>query len=100
MSTTPERSSRPVGAFALLALGVNGIVGVGIFFRPSTLAQQAPGLGGVLVFAGTALALLPVALTFAALGRRFDVDGGPVVYARAAFGEFVAFVVGYFLGKF
>jgi amino acid transporter len=79
----------------LLALGLNGIVGVGIFFRPSTLADQAPGLAGVFVFAGTAVALLPIALTFAVLGRRFDVDGGPVVFARAAFGELVAFFVGW-----
>jgi amino acid transporter len=32
---------------------------------------------------------------FAALARRFDVDGGPVVYARAAFGEAAGFVVGW-----
>lgn len=84
-----------MGAFALLALGVNGIVGVGIFFAPSELAKNATGGASVLVIAGTALALAPVALAFAALGRRFDVDGGPVVFARAAFGEFVSFLVGW-----
>jgi basic amino acid/polyamine antiporter, APA family len=90
---TEER--RPVGLFSLLALGVNGIVGVGIFFVPADLAGRAPGLGSVLVFAVTALALAPVAATFATLGKRFHEDGGPVVYARAAFGEFAAFLVGW-----
>jgi basic amino acid/polyamine antiporter, APA family len=86
---------RPVGALQLLALGVNGIVGVGIFFAPATVAKQAPGLANVLVFAFTGLALLPVALAFAVLGRRFDEDGGPVVFARAAFGDFASFLVGW-----
>jgi amino acid transporter len=76
----------------LLALGINGIVGVGIFFVPAAVAARAPGLGTVAVFVATGLALLPAAATFAILGRRFDVDGGPVVFARAAFGERVAFL--------
>jgi APA family basic amino acid/polyamine antiporter len=90
----PE-SDRPrvVGTFQLLALGVNGIVGVGIFFVPATVAASAPGFGTVAVFALTGLALLPAAFAFARLGARFDEDGGPVVFARAAFGEgFSAFV--------
>jgi APA family basic amino acid/polyamine antiporter len=87
--------SRPIGTLQLLALGVNGIVGVGIFFVPAAVAAHAPGLGTVAVFALTGLALLPAGFAFAILGRRFDVDGGPVVFARAAFGEGVSFVVGW-----
>jgi basic amino acid/polyamine antiporter, APA family len=94
MPPAPE-GARPVGALQLLALGLNGIVGVGIFFVPATVAISAPGLGAVAVFALTGLALLPAALTFATLGRRFDEDGGPVVFARAAFGERVSFLVGW-----
>jgi amino acid transporter len=86
---------RPVGALQLLALGVNGIVGVGIFFAPAVVARHAPGHAAVLAFVATGLALLPVAAAFALLGRAFDVDGGPVVFARAAFGDFVSFVVGW-----
>jgi len=91
----PAAAERPVGPLALLALGVNGIVGVGIFFVPADLAAKAPASGSILVFAATALALAPVAATFAVLGRRFDRDGGPVVFARAAFGEHAAFMVGW-----
>ena len=86
---------RPVGPIALLALGVNGIVGVGIFFVPATIAALAPGRAGILVFAWTAVALVPVALVFATLARRFDEDGGPVLFARAAFGELFSFLVGW-----
>ena len=86
---------RPVGLVSLLALGVNGIVGVGIFFVPADLARRAPGVGSVVVFGATALALSPVAFCYAVLGRRYDTDGGPVVYARAAFGELASFLVGW-----
>jgi amino acid transporter len=95
MSSAGQTHVRPVGALQLLALGLNGIVGVGIFFVPASVAASAPGLGAVAVFALTGLALLPAALTFATLGRRFDEDGGPVVFARAAFGERVSFLVGW-----
>ena len=88
------RERRDVGPVHLLALGLNGIVGVGIFFAPADIAARAPGAGTAII-ALTALALVPVALAFATLGRRFDEDGGPVVYARAAFGPLSAFVVGW-----
>jgi APA family basic amino acid/polyamine antiporter len=90
-----ETSQRPVGLLALLALGINGIVGVGIFFAPAEVARGAPGWKSILVFAVTGLALAPVAATFSTVGRRFDEDGGPVVYARAAFGELASFLVGW-----
>jgi amino acid transporter len=67
---------------------------VGIFFAPADVAARAPGQG-TLIFAATAMALAPVALAFAVLGGRFDEDGGPVVFARAAFGSLPAFVVGW-----
>src|SRR5512140_1870112 len=95
MSSHPTTAPRAIGPLQLLALGVNGIVGVGIFFAPAAVAARAPGLGTVAVFAATGLALVPAALAFAALGRRFDEDGGPVVFARAAFGPRVSFLVGW-----
>jgi amino acid transporter len=86
---------RPIGTLQLLALGVNGIVGVGIFFVPAAVAASAPGFGTVWVFGLTGLALLPVAFAFAILGSRFDEDGGPVVFARAAFGKDFSALVGW-----
>ena len=93
---SPEDGApRVVGTFQLLALGVNGIVGVGIFFVPAAVAASAPGFGTVAVFGLTGLALLPTAFAFARLGSRFDEDGGPVVFARAAFGESISAFVGW-----
>jgi amino acid transporter len=93
--TMSASGDRPIGFGSLLALGVNGIVGVGIFFAPALVAAQVPGEKGVLVYVATALTLLPIAAGYAALGSRFSVDGGPYVWARAAFGPRVAFLVGW-----
>lgn len=87
--------ARPLGQLSLLALAVNGIVGVGIFFAPSDVAALAPGNAGTVVFAATALVLVPVALTFATLGRAFDRDGALALFARHAFGDRTSFVVGW-----
>jgi APA family basic amino acid/polyamine antiporter len=79
----------------LLALGVNGIVGVGIFFAPAELAALAPGAAGILAIAFTGVAIMPIALSVARIGSRFDEDGGPALYARTAFGETAGFLVGW-----
>lgn len=84
-----------LGFWPLFALGLNGIVGVGIFFTPAAVARAAPGWASVFVFGGVALGLVPVALAFAKLAARFDEDGGPVLYAREAFGETAGFLVGW-----
>jgi amino acid transporter len=47
------------------------------------------------VYLVVALLLLPAGLVFARLGRAFPVDGGPYLYARAAFGSTAAFAVGF-----
>jgi len=87
--------TRPLGFWSLLALGLNGIIGVGIFFAPSEVAALVPGAMGSAIYALTALALTPVAWVYATLGSRFDEDGGPYVWARAAFGASLGFAVGW-----
>ncbi len=94
MSSGP-RDLRPLGGWSLLALGLNGVIGVGIFFTPGLVAGFVPGLRGAWVYALTAVVLGPVAAVYATLGRRFDRDGGPYVWARAAFGAPAAFAVGW-----
>jgi basic amino acid/polyamine antiporter, APA family len=88
-------TTRALGLLSLLTLGLNGIVGVGIFFAPREVAALVPGGAGIAVYAATALALLPIAAAYAILGGRFDEDGGPYVWARAAFGPAVGFGVGW-----
>src|SRR3989304_990121 len=71
MSPPLDAPARPVGPLQLLALGLNGIVGVGIFFVPASVAASAPGFGAVGVFALTVLPLVLLVLAFALAWGRF-----------------------------
>jgi amino acid transporter len=86
---------RPLRLPSLLALGVNGIVGVGIFFAPNQVAAAVPGWRGIWAYVAVTILLVPAGLVFARLGRAFPEDGGPYLYARAAFGPRTAFAVGW-----
>jgi len=86
---------KPLGLPSLLALGVNGVVGVGIFFAPREVAQAIPGWRGLSAYVAVTLLLLPTGLVFARLGAALPRDGGPYLYARAAFGPNAAFAVGW-----
>jgi amino acid transporter len=68
---------------------------VGIFFAPREVAAAVPGSSGVWLYLVVALLLLPTGLVFARLGRAFPSDGGPYLYANAAFGGTAAFAVGF-----
>lgn len=94
-SSSAAEERRSIGLGSLFALGVNGIVGVGIFFTPATIAALVPGETGALAYLATACLLAPVALTASLLGRQLAVNGGPYVWARAAFGPVVAWLVGW-----
>jgi amino acid transporter len=47
--------------------------------------------------AGVGVASMLIALSFAEVASRFDGTGGPYLYARAAFGRFAAFEVGWMM---
>lgn len=84
---------RVLGPFALGASIVNIIVGAGIFMLPALLLARMGEAAPVAFLAG-ALAIIPVALCFAAVGSRVDATGGPYMYASAAFGPFAGFIAG------
>jgi len=77
-----------------VAIGINGIVGSGVYLLIGPLAAKAGPASVVGILACGALCVL-VALCFAELGGMFDRTGGPYLYARHAFGKHVAFGVGW-----
>ena len=87
---------RALGRWDLTAIGVNQVIGAAIFILPAQVAQLV-GSWAPLMFLGVGLASLFVALCFAEVGSRFDSTGGPIGPARAAFGRFVGFEVGWML---
>jgi amino acid transporter len=83
-----------MGKWDLTAIGVNQVIGGGIFSLPAVLALHLGGWSWVGVSLVGLLAMA-VALNFAEAGSRFDSTGGPYLYTRAAFGRFVSFEVGW-----
>src|SRR5712692_5671587 len=87
---------RAVGLFSLTAIAINGMVGSGIFVLPAQVAGiLGPAALSAYLIAGLAAGL--IVLCFAEVGALFDRSGGPYLYARTAFGEFVGFEIGWML---
>ena len=84
---------RALGPFQLGASIVNIIVGAGIFMLPALLAARM-GPTAPLAFVAGAVAIVPIALCFAAVGSRVQVTGGPYSYLAATYGPFAGFVAG------
>ena len=85
---------RALGRWDLTAIGINQVIGGAIFLMPAPVAAVLGGWS-VVGFALAGLASLLVALCFAEVSSRFEASGGPSLYARAAFGRFAGFEVGW-----
>jgi APA family basic amino acid/polyamine antiporter len=98
MAGTPEAPGlrRALGKWDLTAIGVNQVIGSAIFLLPAQVAAQI-GPWGPLAFMAVGLLSLLIALCFAEAGSRFESTGGPYLPARAAFGRFVGFEVGWMM---
>jgi len=88
--SAPERKLTLLDA-TLLVMG--GIIGVGIFFNPHTIAERVPVpwlYFSLWIFGG--LVAIAAGFTFAELGTTFPRAGGWFVYLRAVYGRPLAFV--------
>src|SRR5262245_43650891 len=98
--TPPHTSSpqlrRDLGKWDLTAIGVNQVIGSGVFLIPATLAFHIGAWSWIACGLVGLLALL-IALNFAEASSRFDGTGGAYLYTRAAFGRFPSFEVGWML---
>src|SRR5262245_63338212 len=76
------------------AIGINGVIGGGIFVLPATVAHLL-GTAAPFAYLLSAIVVSLVALCFALAGTHFTAAGGPFHYAHKAFGSFVGFLVGW-----
>jgi amino acid transporter len=94
MSASPAGLQRSLSLRDVVALGINGVVGQGIFLLPGAAAAMMGPACMIAIIAAGLLCML-IALCFAEVGSRFQATGGAYVYAREAFGDFVGFEVGW-----
>ncbi len=74
---------------------MNAIIGSGIFGLPDDIAR-AVGRAAPLAYIFAALGMGIVMACFAEVASQFPRSGGPYLYAREAFGRFVAIEMGWF----
>lgn len=94
MATETPRFLRVVGLIGLTAIALNGVVGAGIFVLPANVYKLV-GEASPAAYILAAVLIALVVACFAEAGSRFDETGGPYLYARAAYGEFPGFLVGW-----
>jgi amino acid transporter len=83
---------RSLTRFDVTCLGLNAIVGSGIFLLPDDLYREMGALSP-LAFLLCGVGLLPVALCYAEAASYSSETGGPYLYARDAFGPRAGFIV-------
>src|SRR5260221_567880 len=85
---------RSLGRARLVAVGINSVIGGGIFILPAAVAALV-GPASLLAYLAAASIVAGVGLTLATLAARTDRSGGPYSYVSDAFGPFAGFQVGW-----
>lgn len=80
--------------FDITAIGINAVIGSGIFLLPGILFKQSGPACIVAYLIAGGICFLS-ALCFAEVSSMFKHSGGSYVYARESFGNFVGFLVGW-----
>lgn len=86
---------KSLGAFDLTMLGIGAIVGTGIFVLTGVAAAEHAGPALVLSFILSGLACVFAALCYAEFASTVPVSGSAYTYSYAAFGELVAWMIGW-----
>lgn len=88
-----KNTVKKMGFGSIVLLGINAIIGTGIFGLPGE-AYSKVGPSSILVLGFCMLLAISIALCFAEAGSWFEENGGPYLYAKEAFGDFIGFQVG------
>lgn len=86
--------SKKMGFWTVLLFGINSIIGSGIFLLPNE-GMRLFGPASIFVLMFDAILVLTIGLCFAEDSSLFSETGGAYVYAKAAFGDFVGYEVGF-----
>lgn len=83
-----------LGFWSIVLLGINGIIGSGIFLLPNK-AVGLIGPASLLVMIFDMLLVLAITFCFAEASGLFKDNGGAYIYAKEAFGDFIGYEVGF-----
>jgi basic amino acid/polyamine antiporter, APA family len=86
---------RTLGAWSLIALGIGGIIGAGIFVRTAAAIAERSGPSVTLAFLVAALGCAFAGLCYAEFASMIPIAGSAYTYSYATMGEFVAWIIGW-----
>jgi len=86
---------RTLTALHLVALGVGGIIGAGIFVLTGHAAAANAGPAVILSFALGAIACAFAGLCYAEMAATVPISGSAYTYAYATLGELIAWIIGW-----
>jgi amino acid transporter len=91
------RLVRGIRRWDIVALVINSVIGAGIFGLPARVFGLAGPAYSLAAYVLCAALVVLIVLCFAEVSSRFDVTGGPYLYARHAFGSALGFQMGWLL---
>ncbi|MFZ0927389.1 MAG: amino acid permease, partial [Syntrophobacteraceae bacterium] len=86
---------RTLGPWNLVTLGIGGIIGAGIFVITGQAAAQYAGPAISISFLISGIACGFAGLCYAELASIIPISGSAYTYAYAAFGELIAWIIGW-----
>ncbi len=96
-SKSEEKLNRCLTSFDLTLLGIGCIIGTGIFVLTGIAAANQAGPAVILSFLASGFACAFAALSYAELSSSVGGCGSAYGYTYVAFGEFIAWIVGWIL---
>lgn len=86
---------RTLTAWSLIALGIGGIIGAGLFVRTATAAAQNAGPAVTIGFIVAAIGCALAGLCYAELSSSIPISGSAYTYTYATMGELLAWIIGW-----
>jgi APA family basic amino acid/polyamine antiporter len=92
---TGKGLKRTLSGVNLVALGVGGIIGAGLFVRTAAAAAQNAGPSVTLGFIVAAIGCALAGLCYAELASSIPIAGSAYTYSYATMGELIAWIIGW-----
>src|ERR1700747_2725183 len=86
---------RSLGPINLIALGIGGIIGAGLFVRTAAAIADRAGPSVVLAFIVAGIGCAFAGLCYAEFASMIPVAGSAYTYSYATMGELVAWIIGW-----
>ena len=94
-NTGEHALKRTLGAWSLIALGIGGIIGAGIFVRTAAAIAERSGPSVTLAFIVAGIGCAFAGLCYAEFASVIPIAGSAYTYSYATMGEFVAWIIGW-----